>query len=91
MKEKKINQSNRYSLTEGPTLRAILHFALPILIGQIFQLFYGLVDVRVVGEILGETSLAAVGATSTLSDLLVGFLNGFTNGLAIIIATYFGA
>ena len=79
------------SLTEGNILNGILRFAFPLLIGQIFQLFYGLVDVRVVGEILGEDSLAAVGATTTLSDLLVGFLNGFTNGLAITIATFFGA
>ena len=78
-------------LTEGSILKGILCFALPLLIGQIFQLFYGLVDVRVVGEILGESSLAAVGATTTLSDLLIGFINGFTNGLAIIIATFYGA
>ena len=79
------------SLTEGNCIKGILEFALPLLVGQLFQLFYGLVDVRIVGEILGEHSLAAVGATSTLSDLMVGFLNGFTNGLAIIIATYYGA
>ena len=79
------------SLTEGNIIKGILGFALPLLIGQLFQLVYSLVDVRIVGEILGEHSLAAVGATTTLSDLLVGFLNGFTNGLAIVIATFFGA
>lgn len=78
-------------LTEGRILNGILWFAIPLFIGQIFQLLYGIVDVRVVGEILGENSLAAVGAISTLSDLLVGFLNGFTNGLAILIATFYGA
>lgn len=79
------------SLTEGSTLKGILGFAIPLFVGQLFQLFYSLVDVRIVGEILGEHSLACVGATTTLSDLLVGMLNGFTNGLAIIIATYYGA
>lgn len=79
------------SLTEGNVVAGILQFAFPLLIGQLFQLFYSLVDVRIVGEILGEHSLAAVGATTTLSDLLIGFLNGFTNGLAIIIATAYGA
>lgn len=78
-------------LTKGSPLKVILIFAIPIMIGQLFQLFYGLVDTRIVGEILGETSLAAVGATSTLSDLLIGLMNGFTNGLAIIIATFCGA
>lgn len=79
------------SLTEGNIIKGILSFALPLLIGQLFQLVYSLVDVRIVGEILGEHSLAAVGATTTLSDLLVGFMNGFTNGLAIVIATFYGA
>lgn len=79
------------ALTEGKPMQVILVFAVPLLIGQLFQLFYGLVDTRIVGEILGETSLAAVGATSPLSDLLIGMMNGFTNGLAIIIATFYGA
>lgn len=79
------------SLTSGKPLKIILTFALPLFIGQLFQLFYSLVDTRIVGETLGETSLAAVGATTTLSDMLTGLLNGFTNGAAILIATYFGA
>lgn len=79
------------NLTEGKPIKLILYFAIPLFIGQLFQLFYSLVDTRIVGETLGEVSLAAVGATTTLSDLLVGLLNGFTNGMAIIVATYFGA
>ncbi len=79
------------NLTEGKPLKLILNFAIPLFIGQLFQLFYSLVDTRIVGSALGDISLAAVGATSTLSDLLVGLLNGFTNGFAIIIATFFGA
>ena len=78
-------------LTEGKPLKLIVMFALPLFVGQLFQLFYNLVDTRIVGETLGETSLAAVGATSTLNDLLIALLNGITNGFAIIIATYFGA
>mgnify|MGYP003319056605 CR=1 FL=1 len=79
------------NLTEGKPLKLILTFALPLFVGQLFQLFYGLVDTRIVGDTLGETALAAVGATSTLNDLLIGLLNGVTNGFAILIATYFGA
>lgn len=79
------------SLTSGKPLKVILTFAVPLFIGQLFQLFYSLVDTRIVGETLGETSLAAVGATTTLSDMIIGLLNGFTNGAAIIIATHFGA
>lgn len=79
------------SLTTGKPLKLILAFAVPLFIGQLFQLFYSLVDTRIVGEILGENSLAAVDSTTTLSDMLTGLLNGFTNGMAIIVATYFGA
>lgn len=78
-------------LTTGKPIKIILLFAIPLFIGQLFQLFYSLADTRIVGAILGETSLAAVGATTTLSDFLIGLLNGFTNGSAIIIATYFGS
>lgn len=79
------------NLTVGKPLKLILTFALPLFIGQLFQLFYSLMDTRIVGATLGEDALAAVGATSTLSDLLIGLLNGFTNGFAIVIATRFGA
>ncbi|MGN0432230.1 MAG: MATE family efflux transporter [Lachnospiraceae bacterium] len=79
------------NLTAGKPIKLILLFAIPLFIGQLFQLFYSLVDTRIVGSTLGDTALAAVGATSTLSDMLNGLLNGFTNGYAIIIATYFGA
>lgn len=78
-------------LTTGKPLKLILQFALPLFIGQLFQLFYSLVDTRIVGETLGDTALAAVGATSTLSDLLISLLTGITTGFGIIIATYFGA
>lgn len=78
-------------LTTGKPIKIILLFAIPLFIGQLFQLFYSLADTRIVGAILGETSLAAVGATTTLSDFLIGLLNGFTNGCAIIIATCFGS
>lgn len=79
------------SLTTGSPLKVILTFAIPLFIGQLFQLFYSLVDTRIVGMLLGDTALAAVGATTSLCDLLNNLLNGFTNGFAIIIATNFGA
>lgn len=79
------------NLTMGKPLKLILSFALPLFIGQLFQLFYSLMDTRIVGDTLGEDALAAVGATSSLSDLLVGLLNGLTNGFAIVIANRFGA
>lgn len=78
-------------LTKGKPIRLILFFAVPLFVGQLFQLFYSLADTRIVGQTLGDEALAAVGATTTLSDMLLSFLNGLTNGFAIVIATCFGA
>lgn len=60
----------------GKPLKVILHFALPLYIGQLFQLAYSLFDTRIIGSTLGDTSLAAVGATTSLCDLLIEFMNG---------------
>lgn len=78
-------------LTKGKTLPLILEFALPIAIGNLFQIFYSLADTRIVGQYLGETALAAVGATSSLNNMIIGFLMGMTNGFAIIVSRYYGA
>ena len=77
-------------LTNGNPAKKMLKFAVPVCLGNIFQLFYSLADTRIVGSILGEKSLAAVGSTTSISTLLIGFLLGLTNGFAIIIAQKFG-
>ncbi|MBD5511718.1 MAG: MATE family efflux transporter [Lachnospiraceae bacterium] len=79
------------NLTHGKPLKLILLFAIPLFIGQLFQLFYSLVDTRIVGSVLGDEALAAVGSTSSLSEMLLSLLNGLTNGFALIIAAFFGA
>ena len=79
------------NLTEGKPIKLILLFTVPILIGQIFQLLYNLVDTRIVGQILGKEALAAVASTTSLSDLLITLIYGVTNGFAIITASFFGA
>ncbi|MGN0485437.1 MAG: MATE family efflux transporter [Lachnospiraceae bacterium] len=78
-------------LTKGSPAKQILLFALPICLGNIFQLFYSLVDTRIVGRYLGSEALAAVGATNSLNSMLIGFLMGMTNGFAILVARFFGA
>lgn len=64
------------SLTKGKPIKVILLFAVPLYIGQLFQLGYSIIDTRIIGGILGEKALAAVGATISLSDMLIEFLNG---------------
>lgn len=78
-------------LTTGSINKKILAFALPVFMGNLFNLFYNLADTRIIGYYLGEDALAAVGSVSTLSDLLISFIVGLANGFAVITARHFGA
>ena len=77
-------------LTKGKILKVILTFALPVFIGNLFNLAYNLADTRIIGSFLGSESLASVGSVSTLSDLIVGFVFGLANGFAVLTARFFG-
>lgn len=72
-------------LTKGKPSRLILAFAIPIFMANILQLTYSIVDTRIVGSYLGENALAAVGATTTLSNLMIGFLMGMAVSYIFII------
>lgn len=79
------------NLTEGNPAGLILWFALPVFLGNLFQLLYGLIDTKIVGSTIGEEALAAVGSVSTLYTLLTGFFNGLSLGFSVLTARYFGA
>lgn len=79
------------SLTEGNPFRLILLFSLPILFGNVFQQLYNIADTAVIGNVLGDDFLAAMGAASPIYGLIIGFANGVTNGFSIVIAKFFGA
>lgn len=79
------------TLTQGQPLKLILLFAIPIFLGSLFQILYGLVDTKIVGSILGETALAAVGSVSNLYNLVLGFFNGLSLGFSVIIARHYGS
>lgn len=83
--------SDRNSLTEGPIWKKLILFALPILLGNIFQQFYNTFDSWVVGNYLGDDALAAVSSSGSLIFLMIGFFNGLAMGAGVIIARYFGA
>ena len=78
-------------LTEGTPWKVIVTFAIPLLIGNVVQQLYQFADAVVVGRQLGVTSLASVGATTSLIFLLIGFAWGLTSGFAIPTAQAFGA
>ncbi|GAB2021203.1 MATE family efflux transporter [Pseudolactococcus yaeyamensis] len=78
-------------LTKGKPIKVILLFTLPLLLGNLFQLFYNFIDAIIVGQTLGKDAFAAVGATSALNFLIMGFAIGITSGFSIIISQRFGA
>lgn len=78
------------SLTEGNILKSLVIFAIPILIGNIFQQLYNVADTAIIGNVLGDQALAAVGATAALYSLVIGFANGITNGFSVVLARVFG-
>lgn len=78
-------------MTSGSTMKLILGFAVPLLMGMLFQQVYSLVDTIIVGRFLGVSALAAVGATGSINFLIIGFCQGICNGFALPVAQRFGA
>ena len=78
-------------LTEGSIVKGILLFATPILVGNVFQQLYNVVDTAVIGNVLGDNALAAIGSASPIYSLIVGFASGITSGFSVIISRLFGA
>lgn len=78
-------------MTKGSPLRLMILFTIPVLIGNIFQNVYNLVDSVIVGQFLGVDALAAVGMTGSLTFLVFGWVNGMASGFGILLAQSFGA
>ncbi|MCR5763280.1 MAG: MATE family efflux transporter [Treponema sp.] len=79
------------NMTDGNPLKLIIHFSIPLLLGNLFQQTYNMIDAIIVGRYLGTDSLAAVGASSSVQFLILGFCIGMCCGFAIPIAQRFGA
>lgn len=78
-------------LTKGIPWKVILLFAVPIIFRSIFQQLYNFVDSKIVSTYISTNAFAAVGATAVVSNTIIGFLNGFTQGFAISVANSYGA
>lgn len=78
-------------MTKGKPSGLILKFMIPLIIGNIFQQLYAMVDTIIVGRFVGVQALAAVGATGTISFLILGFMQGITTGFTVLTAQRFGA
>lgn len=78
-------------MTVGKEGRLILHFAMPMLAGSLFQQLYNIVDSIIVGNFLGKEALAAVGASFPVIFVLISMIIGLASGITIVISQYFGA
>ncbi len=79
------------SMTKGSPMKLMLQFALPLLIGNLLQQTYNIIDAAIVGQTLGAKALASVGASSSVQFLVLGFCMGCCTGFGVPIAKYFGA
>lgn len=78
-------------MTEGRPLKLMLRFAVPLLMGNLLQQMYNMIDAAIVGRVLGTEALASVGATSSVQFLVLGFCTGTCAGFGVPVAKYFGA
>lgn len=83
--------SSSREMTAGPALPLIFNFTMPLLLGNLLQQTYSLVDAAIVGKFLGINALASVGASSSVIFLILGFCNGCSCGFGIPVAQKFGA
>ena len=84
-------KSRTMNMTRGKPLYLLTVFAIPMLIGNLFQQAYNLADSIIVGRFIGAAALAAVGATGSISFLFFSVCNGISSGGGIITARFFGA
>lgn len=78
-------------MTEGDTTKLLIKFSIPMLIGNLFQQIYNLVDSVVVGQYVGSNALAAIGASGSVVFLFIALCNGIASGGGIVVAQRFGA
>ena len=78
-------------MTSGSISKRLIYFALPLLLGNLFQQLYNTVDSLIVGNFLGSSALAAVSSSGSLISMLIGFLSGISSGAGVVVSRYFGA
>lgn len=78
-------------MTSGNIVRHLLYFAFPLLLGNVFQQLYNMVDTWVVGNFVGNTAFSAVGSVGPIINMLIGFFGGLASGAGAVISQYYGA
>lgn len=86
-----ITKQHHQNLTEGVIWKALIGFAVPLLLGNLLQQFYGMVDSIIVGNLVGKEALAAVSSTVSVQNTLLGLVMGISIGCSVVISQYYGA
>lgn len=89
--ERRGKMKNSTNMTQGSILKKLILFSIPILLGNVFQQLYNVADTAIIGNVLGDEAIAAVGAAAPVYNLIIGLSLGLTNGFAVIISRFFGA
>ena len=84
-------QAGTLDMTEGSPARVLLLFAVPVILSNLFQQLYNLVDSLIVGNYLGPNALAAVGSAGTITAVVIQLASGLSLGASVVISQYFGA
>ena len=78
-------------MTVGNTAKHLISFAIPLLIGNLFQMMYNMVDTWVVGQFVSDAAFSAVGTLGSVTNLMIGFFMGLSSGAGVVISRFFGA
>ena len=84
-------KSSSVNMTEGSILKHILSFAIPVLVGSLFQQLYNMVDTWVVGNYVSNEAFSAVGSVGPIINTLIGFFTGLASGAGVVISQNYGA
>ena len=91
IRQNSLRKGNDVDMTTGNITRHIIAFAFPLLIGNIFQQLYNMVDTWVVGKYVSNEAFAAVGSVGPITNMLIGFFIGLSSGAGVVISQYYGA
>lgn len=86
-----LHESKRRQMTEGVEWKSIVLFALPLMLGNLFQQLYNTADSIIVGNFVGKEALAAVGSVDPIINTFIGFFMGLSTGAGVVISQYYGA
>ena len=86
-----LNKRRDVDMTEGNIFRHLLKFAVPLLLGNLFQQMYNMVDTWVVGNYVSNEAYSAVGSVGPIINMLIGFFMGLSAGAGVVISQYYGA